>query len=141
MRRRRFRPGSFSDEGEELINLTPLIDVLFVVLIMFILIAPLLDLDHIQLSPKGDESEELVAINNNCPLKIFVQKDDSIWLGKHLLSIDALETTLVQLRKNHLTDTPELYCDEKGTFGTYQRIKNAIEAAGFDRLDVILKRE
>ncbi len=140
MRRRRFR-GTFDNEGEELINLTPLIDVLFVVLIMFILIAPLLDLDRIQLAEKGVQRHEMVSVNNSRPLKIFVHKDDSIWLGKHLLSIDALATTLIELKKIHPDEIPELYCDESGTFGTYQRIKNAIESAGFEQLDVILKRE
>lgn len=140
MRRRRFH-GTFEHEGEELINLTPLIDVLFVVLIMFILIAPLLDLDRIQLAEKGEQTHEMVPVNNNRPLKIFVHRDDSIWLGKHLLTIDALATTLIELKKFHPDEIPELYCDEKASFGAYQKIKNSIEAAGFEQLDVILKRE
>ena len=140
MRRKRFH-GTFEGEGEELINLTPLIDVLFVVLIMFILIAPLLDLDRIQLSEKGEVNQEMITINSNRPLKIFVHKDNSVWLGKHILSISALASTLCELKKIHPDEIPELYCDEAASFGTYQKIKNSIEAAGFQQLDVILKRE
>lgn len=139
MRRRVFH-GTFEHEGEELINLTPLIDVLFVVLIMFILIAPLLDLDRIQLAEKGAQSEEMVTVSTNRTLKIFVHEDQTIWLGKHLLTLDALAATLIELKKVHPNEIPELYCDEKASFGTYQKIKNAIEAAGFEQLDVILKR-
>ena len=139
MRRRIFR-GTFEHEGEELINLTPLIDVLFVVLIMFILIAPILDLDRIQLADKGAKSDEISTVSNNRPLKIFVHDDQTIWLGKHLLTLDALAATLIELKKVHPQEIPELYCDEKASFGIYQKIKNAVEDAGFEELDVILKR-
>ncbi len=140
MRRKRFSLGGVENIGDS-INLTPMIDVLLVTLILFILIAPLIDLDHVQLAPKGSQVEELAELNPNRPLKIFVHRDDSIWLGKHLLSLEALESTLIELGKIHPNEIPELYCDEKCSFGTYQRIKNAIEEAGFEQLDVILKRE
>ncbi|MBM3184115.1 MAG: hypothetical protein FJZ64_02270, partial [Chlamydiae bacterium] len=43
------------EEGNEepLVNLTPLIDVVFVVLISFMLIAPILDIDSLTLAPSG----------------------------------------------------------------------------------------
>ena len=51
MRAKRSIARSFGGEGEEsLLNLTPLIDVVFVVLIIFILIAPMLDVDKVQLA-------------------------------------------------------------------------------------------
>ena len=89
----------------------------------------------------NEPSRELVNLSSNAALKIFVHKDDSLWLGKHLLSMDQLEIALIELGRTHSTETPELYCDEKASFGTYQRIKNALETAGFTKLDVILKRE
>ncbi len=140
MRRKRFSLSIVENIGDS-INLTPMIDVLLVTLILFILIAPLIDLDHVQLAPKGTQTDEFASVNPNRPLKIFVHKDDTIWLGKHLLSLEALEATLNELGKVHPNEIPELYCDEKASFGTYQRIKNAVEEAGFEQLDVILKRE
>src|SRR3990167_10453132 len=109
MRRKRFNIGSAENIGDA-INLTPLIDVLLVTLILFILIAPLLDLDHIQLAPKGSQVQDLAPINPNRPLKIYIHKDDTIWLGKHLLSLEALESSLHELSKFHPHEIPELYC-------------------------------
>ena len=48
MRSRRPLFNHSSSEDESLLNLTPLIDVVFVVLIIFILIAPMLDVDKVQ---------------------------------------------------------------------------------------------
>ena len=55
---RRGRLSLAREEGsEELhINLTPLIDVVFVLLIMFIVIAPLLELDRIQLASSAGKA-------------------------------------------------------------------------------------
>lgn len=39
------------------VNLTPLIDVVFVVLIMFILVAPLVEIDRIQLAHATSEKK------------------------------------------------------------------------------------
>lgn len=52
--RRKFRSLPDDDSVEEpLINLTPLIDVVFVVLITFMLIAPVLDIDSVDLATSG----------------------------------------------------------------------------------------
>lgn len=140
MRRRSLSHIQETDDGG-LINLTPLLDVLFVVLIMFILIAPLLDLDHIVLAPAGEKSVEYTTLNNTKPIKIYIHSDDSIWLGKHQLQQHELHSTLKELNRLHPNETPELYPDTKTSFGTYQRVKNFIEEAGFEQLDVVLKKE
>jgi len=141
MRRRTFLSRQHDANNSELINLTPLLDVLFVVLIMFILIAPLLDLDHIVLAPGGEKSIEFTTLNNKKPIKIFLHHDDSIWLGKYQLLPSQLPITLKELYKLHPNEIPELYPDNRASFGKYQMIKNHIEAAGFEELDVVLKKE
>jgi biopolymer transport protein ExbD len=34
---------------------------------------------------------------------------------------------------------PQLFQDKRACFGTYQQVKNAVENAGFNELEVILK--
>ena len=48
-----------SDDEEPLINLTPLIDVVFVVLIMFIVIAPMLEVERVELASAGESALEI----------------------------------------------------------------------------------
>jgi biopolymer transport protein ExbD len=45
---------SNAESDEPLINLTPLIDVVFVVLIIFILIAPMLEIDRVKLATSSE---------------------------------------------------------------------------------------
>ena len=139
MRKRGFYR-DLSDDSE-LINLTPLLDVLFVILIMFILIAPLLDLDRITLAPGSEHTVELTTLNNQKPIKIYLHKDDSIWIGKHQIGLEQLGPTLKEIHKLHPQETPELFPDKSASFGVYQQIKNSVENAGFAELDIVLKKE
>lgn len=126
------------DEGA--VNLTPLIDVVFVVLILFILIAPLLEIDRIALAPAAQvKKDELPPIQENAPIKIHVYADNSIWLNGTPISEKDLFSTLKQVKLLSPTAIPQIYHDREAYFGTYQVVKNSIEAAGFEEMDVILK--
>lgn len=115
------------------INLTPLIDVVFVVLITFIVMAPLLELDRIDLAPGG---ETAAPATENSPLIIHVAANDAIMLNRRPVTLDELQRQLCSASKTH---RPQLYHDKEARFGTYQAVKNAVEGAGFAEMDVMLK--
>ncbi|MCB1107590.1 MAG: biopolymer transporter ExbD [Chlamydiia bacterium] len=129
-----------SEEAEEDINLTPLIDVVFVVLIMFILVAPLVEIDRIHLAPSGGEKKaDMTSFQENGAIKIHVYEDNTIWLNGVPLNIQELSEHLRKLYHTTPSASPQIFHDRKGYFGTYQAVKNAVESAGFSSVDVILK--
>ena len=128
----------FFEEEEEEINLTPLIDVVFVVLIMFILVAPLVEIDRIRLAAAGEEKKaDMTSFQENSAIKIHVYEDNTIWLNGVMVSVEELSQALMRLPQKHLS--PQVFHDRNAYFGTYQSVKNAVEAAGFESVDVILK--
>jgi biopolymer transport protein ExbD len=129
------------DSEGDLINLTPLLDVLFLILVFFILIAPLLEFDRIELAPSSENKQELSSFSENTPLKIYVQKDNTIWLSSKQISLNDLFIALDQYYKTNPNTIPQLYQDQNASFGTYQKIKNLVETIGFEQLDVVLKTE
>lgn len=138
MRNRRSSSFQFgSQEEESLLNLTPLIDVVFVVLIIFILIAPMLEIDKIKLATASSDGKQTAA-STSSPIAIHVYEDNSIWINKKKVSIEELVSLLKQEKLRHRNQTPQLFHDKKAHFGTYQIIKNAAESAGYEELDVIL---
>lgn len=132
---------SSEDEGPEepLINLTPLIDVVFVVLISFMLIAPILSIDSVDLALSGPGSQKESPSVESSAIAISVRSDNSIWMQGRSLTLPQLELQLKDLKKRHPKAVPQLAQDTKAQFGTYQAVKNALEAAGFEQMDVILK--
>lgn len=141
MRKKRFiSHRNYEGEEEALLNLTPLIDVVFVVLIFFILIAPMLEIDKVQLaSGSVQEKKESLSSPEAGPLAIYVHEDNSIWVRSKKISLEQLTFILKQEKAGKPHQTPQLFHDKKAQFGTYQLVKNAVETAGFEELDVILQ--
>lgn len=125
---------------EPMINLTPLIDVVFVILIMFIVVAPLLDLDRIELAD-GTVAEPASArgTQERSPVSIHVYADNTVFLNQQPVLLKELPSRLAALKHVHPSVRPQVFHDRKAAFGTYQTVKNAVESAGFSQMDVILK--
>lgn len=124
-----------TDEGR--IELTPLIDVVFVVLIMFILIAPILEVDNVKLA-RAPQREQMEATNMSA-LTIHVHENNTIWINKKAVAPENLRPILKALKAKNPKLNPQLFQDRKAHFGTYQMVKNAVEEAGFDELDIVLE--
>lgn len=124
---------------EPIINLTPLIDVVFVILIMFIVIAPMLDYEGIELADTGGQNlPSTHSVSSASPITIQVGQDNLIRLNGFTIHSDVLAVQLKQLHLDHPNAVPQLFHDRRAAFGTYQKIKNAVEAAGFPSMDLVL---
>lgn len=135
--RRKARGGSVEAE-DPIINLTPLIDVVFVVLIMFILAAPLLEMDHIELAG-GQEDANHAFSNENGPVCVYVLYDNTVWVDNRRVDYKELNEFLMEAKRKYPRKRPRIFHDRRAQFGTYQTIKNAVEAAGFSEMDIVLK--
>lgn len=136
----RFKRQSMEEISEPTVNLTPLIDVVFVILIIFIVIAPLLELDQIALADAGRTENKTCLSADGCgPVSIQVKADNGIWLNGQPVQPEKLEQELKRSKLQFPGATPQLLHDRKAHFGTYQSIKNAAESAGFKQMDIVLK--
>lgn len=125
---------------EPTVNLTPLIDVVFVILIMFILVAPLLELDRLELANSASIlKENKGSVQERSPIAIHVNRNNSIVINQQATSLEQLPKVLKQLYKKYPKTRPQVFHDKRASFGTYQSVKNAVEEAGFAELDIILK--
>ena len=134
----RMRQKNILPEAE--LNLTPLIDVCFVMLIMFIVIAPLLEMERIELAsgPPLDVSTT-IAVQEKSPIAIHVYGDDTLAVNKQSVNLSQLKGVLSYVKQKNPAARPQLFHDRNAKFGTYQAVKNAMEAAGFTEMDLILK--
>ncbi len=134
--RKKIQPSLDEEVDEPLINLTPLIDVVFVVLISFILLAPILEIDTVDLAEgAGLENKEI----EQSAISISVHKDNTIWYHGTKVTLPELEKRLKLDHKARPNTTPQLAQDKDASFGTYQMVKNVLETSGFTQMDVVLK--
>ena len=125
---------SFQDPSEGMINLTPLIDVVFVVLISFMIISPMLEVENIALATAGISSKNQNKTSDH--FKVYVKSDNSIWIDNK--SISLLELKKIARKNFTSKKRPIVFHDEKASFGTYQKIKNLLEITGFEEMEIAL---
>ncbi|MEC7840526.1 MAG: biopolymer transporter ExbD [Chlamydiota bacterium] len=132
--------GKGGEYEEPTVNLTPLIDVVFVILIMFIIVAPLLEMENIKLADSSPAGKDVQSLSREAgPIAIQVFSDDTIKFNSIPVSVERLGDMLIEAKGKHPHVSPQLFQDKRAAFGTYQSVKNALEVAGFDEMDLVLK--
>jgi biopolymer transport protein ExbD len=135
------RISTTAQEEESLINLTPLIDVVFVILIMFILLAPMVDLDRVELVRNTTAQRgKAPSVDGEHPVVIHVLEDNTILLNGTKTPLAELKQRLSALHHKYPHVALQLFHDRHAYFETYQAIKLAAEDADFAELEVILLR-
>jgi len=123
-----------TDIEESIVNLTPLIDVIFVVLISFILIAPMLKTDQVALT---ETTQALPSLSKKSPLTIHLKKDGSVLLNNQKVNFAILEK---QLRdKENKLIPPQILPDKDLPFYQYQKVKDLVQSSGFTEIDIVLQ--
>lgn len=127
-----------SSEEEPTINLTPLIDVVFVILITFMVVAPMLEMENIELA-SGSSVGKNIEIKEKSEVSIQVLHDDKILFNNQQVTVEQLHKVLKESKIKNPLVRPQIYHDKRAKFGTYQEIKNAAENAGYEEMDIVVK--
>lgn len=127
--RRRSDPGRFLAE----INVVPLVDVVLVLLIIFMVTAPLMyrgiDVDLPRSSVNTITPEERVVLT--------VSRDRAVFLDKERVAQALLGETLQRLARSRPDVTLYLRADRDVPYGMVVEVMDAIKQAGIDRLGMI----
>lgn len=116
------------------INITPLVDVMLVLLIVFIVTAPLLTNSVKVNLPKAAPTQSTVQ---NKALVISVKPDGAIFLDKAPVSLENFEQEITQRKKDNSELALNLNADEKVSYGIVAKLLASIERVGVAKLSVI----
>ncbi len=124
--------------GSAEINITPFVDVMLVLLIVFMVAAPLMqhgvDVDL----PKT--STQPLRVREN-PLILTVKKDGKMFLGRTEIVAAELQTKLEAIFEARASKEIYLRADEAAPYGTVVRAMAAARKAGSDRLGIVTEAE
>lgn len=120
------------------VNLTPLLDIIFVILIGLLLIMPFLGTERIQLASGNEETLLPLSSKEKQSLRIYLREDQSIYLEREKISFHALLDRLTLEKKRSPQLRLLLFPDRRVHFGIYQEVKNVVEKAGFLEIEVVL---
>ncbi|CAD5201471.1 ExbD/TolR family protein [Pseudomonas sp. FEN] len=123
-----------SDEVLSEINVTPLVDVMLVLLVVFIVTAPLLT-NAIPINlPK---TESVVPAAQKDPLVVSIDGQGKLFINKDQIQPDLLETSLKAAKIKDADVRVQLQADNGVNYGEVARAMASIERAGITKLSVI----
>ncbi|MBI2803186.1 MAG: biopolymer transporter ExbD [Gammaproteobacteria bacterium] len=116
------------------INVTPLVDVMLVLLVVFIVTAPLLtNAIHVTL-PK---TEKTAAPDEPQAVTVSVDASEKIFIEKRQIAVTTLESELRTLKDRHKDLTLYLQADDASHYGIVAKVMAAIERSGVAKVAVI----
>lgn len=119
------------------INVTPLVDVMLVLLTVFIVTAPLL-MNAVPVKlPKASASPTL---NQLKPARISITRQGEIYYNETVLSQEQLEARL-QTERQHPDLSLEIHADEKVEYGLVAKVMAAIHRAGISKFSFVMQPE
>ena len=127
---RRYRRHRLNSE----INVTPLVDVMLVLLIVFMIAAPLLSVGVPVELPKTDAKS---LPSQQEPITITVDAEGGVFLQDNEVNLDLLVERLVAIAGNGYEERIYLRADEDSDYGAVMKVMARVNAAGFSNLGLV----
>jgi len=128
-------PSTVSD-----INVTPLVDVMLVLLIVFMLITPMLQKDVTVDMAKANNAIKMADADKEDAVVISITRDGKIYLKKNPISLDKVTTKVKDMIANRLGKTVYLKCDARAKYGDVVNVVDAVRAAGVEDLGLLTQQ-
>jgi biopolymer transport protein ExbD len=126
---------SMSTGGKAQINVTPMIDVLLVLIIIFMVITPITPrgLNALLPQPAGEAPPPTQDI------VLSVHGDGTVSLNQEPVELAALHDRLVALFRNHLNHVVFVHGDKSLNFEPVARVIDIARGAGLDRIALMTR--
>ena len=118
------------------INVTPFVDVMLVLLIIFMVTAPLLTVG-VQVDLPESNADSLQSDNE--PLELTISKDGNIYIQETEINIKELIPKLIAITDNRLDTKIYVRGDEVINYGKVMRVLCELYGSGFSKVALITK--
>jgi len=135
--RRRSRSGRNYQPMSE-INVTPFVDVMLVLLIIFMVTAPLLTVGVPIDLPRTDAKQ---LEGDKQPLTISVTSEVKVFLQETEIPLGEIVPKLVAITKSGYNERIFVRGDRATNYGTVMKVMSTISAAGFRRIALVTELE
>lgn len=118
------------------INVTPFVDVMLVLLIIFMVTAPLLTVG-VQVDLPESNADSLQSDNE--PLELTISKDGNIYIQETEININEIIPKLIAITDNRLDTKIYVRGDEVINYGKVMRVLGELSGSGFSKVALITK--
>ena len=122
------------------INVTPMVDVMLVLLIIFMVITPMLQKGVSVDMAKTNNPRDMQDADKEDAAVIAITRDEKIYLGADRIELDQITTRLKDMLANKLDKTVYVKSDTHAKYGVVVNVVDNIRAAGVDSLGLLTEK-
>ena len=120
-------------EGDEDVNVTPLLDIVFIMLIFFIVTSTFVKEPGIDPErPEAETAEE----RRLASIIVAISEEDEIWINKERVELEEVRAQVEQLRRENPRGTAVVQADAKSKTRLLVEVVNQIRATGISDVAV-----
>jgi len=134
--------GSSGGRGEVTsdINVTPMADVMLVLLIIFMVVTPMLQKGTTVELAKTHNPTDMPAADHDDAVLVAVTRDGKYWLNADKIGIDQLATKVNDLLATKMDKTVFVRSDARAKYGDVVAVVDTIRNAGVDKVGLLTER-
>ncbi|MGH9586111.1 MAG: ExbD/TolR family protein [Acidobacteriaceae bacterium] len=125
------------DEGHKVtsdINVTPMVDVMLVLLIIFMVITPMLDQKVNVTLAKTDTAVAMENASKQDAVTVAITRDNKVYLGQDQVTMDTLGSKVADKIQNKTDKTVYFRADARSHYGTVEDAIDAVRTAGVEEI-------
>ena len=134
--------GSSGGRGEVTsdINVTPMADVMLVLLIIFMVVTPMLQKGTTVELAKTHNPTDMPAADHDDAVLVAVTRDGKYWLNADKINIDQLGGKVNDLLATKMDKTVFVRSDARAKYGDVVAVVDTIRNAGVDKVGLLTER-
>ena len=123
------------------INVTPMVDVMLVLLIIFMVITPMLNRQDSRVEMAKTRSPiDMADANKADALIVAVMHDGTLFLGNESVTAESLTEKLTERLSNRSDKTVYVRADARAKYGSVVAVADEVCAAGVDELGLLTEQ-
>ena len=122
------------------INVTPMVDVMLVLLIIFMVITPMLQRGQSVDLAKTDNPVQMPDADKEDSVLVAVMRDGTIYLGQDKVTADQLATKVKDKLANKTDKQVFVKADARAKYGAVVEVVDNVRSAGVDQLGLLTEQ-
>jgi biopolymer transport protein ExbD len=122
------------------INVTPMVDVMLVLLIIFMVVTPMLQKNISVDMAKAINARNMPDDEKEDAVELAVTRDGKIYLGSSQIQVDKITTAVKDKISTKLDKTVFVKSDARAKYGDVVSVVDNVRAAGVDTLGLLTER-
>ncbi|MCJ9428438.1 ExbD/TolR family protein [Kordiimonas marina] len=123
------------DEAE--IDLTPMLDVVFIMLIFFIVTAVFVKEAGVSVI---EPEAHTAVIQRQVSILVAVRPNDEIWINRHKVELAGVRTAIEKLHAENPKGSVAIQADKKSKAGLVMKVYDAVRAAGVEKIAIAAEK-